>query len=167
DTPANRDIFRRLLVWAGMAALVTTVITTLYPTSFALASVADVLRGFASNLQQASLSAFYVAAVTLMFWKQPARGLLPQLAPMGKMGLTTYLTQTAFGLIVFYGFGFGLMGRLGLAACVALGILFFIAQIFLARWWMRYFNLGPFEWLWRSLTYLRLQPNLRSRLSTA
>jgi uncharacterized protein len=27
--------------------------------------------------------------------------------------------------------------------------------------WLRYFNFGPVEWLWRSLTYWKRQPMLR------
>ena len=34
-------------------------------------------------------------------------------------------------------------------------------QIFLARAWMTRFRMGPVEWLWRSLTYFKLQPNTR------
>jgi uncharacterized protein len=77
------------------------------------------------------------------------------------MGLTTYLMQTAFGVLVFYGIGFGLMGQLGSGLAVACGIAFFIAQVFLARAWLARFSLGPVEWLWRTLTYFRLQPLLR------
>jgi uncharacterized protein len=77
------------------------------------------------------------------------------------MGLTTYLGQTVFGVIVFYGLGFGLLGEVGAAAAVGLGILFFILQILLAQVWMSRFNLGPVEWVWRSLTQLKWQPNSR------
>ena len=168
DNEANRSIFRRLFVWTGMTALVTTILTLVHPVGFGAArSLIDVLAFFAFNVQQVSLSALYVAAVTLLFWSRPSRGLLPALAPLGKMGLTTYLMQSVFGLIVFYGFGFGMLGKLGVASSVGLGILFFGAQILFARWWMSHFNLGPVEWLWRSLTYLKLQPNVRDKLSTA
>ncbi len=29
--------------------------------------------------------------------------------PVGKMGLSTYVMQIAFGLFIFYGYGFGLL----------------------------------------------------------
>ncbi len=166
DTAANRTTFTRLLAGAGTIALVTTAIAIAFPNKIRPTTLADVLAGFNFSIHQATLAAFYVAAVTLLFWKRP-RGLLAPLAPMGKMGLTTYLTQSAFGLVVFYGVGFGLLGRLGAAACVAVAILFFAAQILFARWWMSRFNLGPVEWLWRSLTYFKLQPNVRERVSAA
>ena len=85
---------------------------------------------------------------------------------MGRMGLTTYLGQTAFGVLLFYGLGFGMLGKIGVAAAVGAAIAFFILQILLARAWMTRFTLGPVEWLWRSLTYFKLQPNTR-RASSA
>jgi uncharacterized protein len=142
-------------------ALLTTVVEIAHPSSFQLRSVADLLASVSFTVQQVSLSTFYVAAVTLLYWRQPAKGLLPALAPLGRMGLTTYLSQSAFGILLFYGFGFGLLGKIGVAAAVGAAIAFYILQIFLARAWMTRFSLGPVEWLWRSLTYFKLQPMVR------
>ena len=54
-----------------------------------------------------------------------------------------------------------------MAPAVALGILFFVAQVLLARWWMAHFAMGPVEWLWRSLTYFKLQPLTRATPQSA
>ncbi len=162
DSDAHRKFFHRLLIGTGTLAVITTVIATLKPAAPASSNLADVLATFSFSVQQASLSAVYLGLVTLVFWRQPARGLLPQLAPMGKMGLTTYLLQTVFGITLFYGIGFGMLGHLGTAAAVAAGIAFFVVQILLSRWWMAHFSMGPVEWLWRSLTYFKWQPNSRA-----
>lgn len=162
ETDANRNLFRRMFVWAGGTALITSIIEALYPNPIFAQTFTDVLTGISFTIQQASLTAFYIAAVTLVFWSRPSHGLLPPLAATGRMGLTTYLMQTAFGLIVFYGVGFGLLDQLGVAASVGLSILFFAVQILFASWWMSHFKLGPVEWLWRSLTYFKLQPNGRA-----
>jgi len=167
DSEANRQFFRRLLWPAGAVALVTTVVEIVHPTGFELKSVADLLATFSFTVQQVSLSAFYVAAVTLLYWRQPAKGLLPALAPLGRMGLTTYLGQTVFGLLLFYGVGLGMLGKLGVAAAVGASIAFYVVQILLARAWMSRFRLGPVEWLWRSLTYFKLQPIVRGATQTA
>ena len=162
DTEANRGFFRRLLVPAGVVALLTTVVEIVHPTSMQqMTSVVDLLAWFSFTLQQLSLSAFYVAMVVLLYWRQPSQGLLPALAPLGKMGLTSYLGQTLFGLVVFYGLGFGLLGKVGAAAAVGLGVVYFALQIWFARAWLSHFSLGPVEWLWRSLTYFTLTPNAR------
>jgi uncharacterized protein len=163
DTEANRQFFRRLLWPAAAVALVTTIVEIVHPSNFQIASWMDLLASYSFSVQQLSLSAFYVAAVSLLYWRRPSKGLLPALAPLGRMGLTTYLGQSAFGVLLFYGLGFGMLGKLGVAAAVGAGIAFYIVQILLARAWMRRFSLGPVEWLWRSLTYFKLQPNNRRR----
>ena len=161
DTEANRVFFRKLLWPAGLVALATTLSEWLFPVSQQMLSAGNLLRWFSFTIQQVSLSAFYVAVITLLYWSRPSQGLLPALAPVGRMGLTTYLGQTVFGVLVFYGLGLGLLGRIGAAAAVGLSVAFFILQILLAHAWAKRFKLGPAEWVWRSLTYLKLQPNNR------
>ncbi len=36
-----------------------------------------------------------------------------------------------------------------------------IAQLMVSPIWLRFFLVGPLEWLWRSLTYWKLQPFMR------
>jgi uncharacterized protein len=166
DSEANRAFFRKLLWPAGLAALVTTVIEWRYPMGEQLLSSVDLLHWFSLMVQQISLSTFYVAGITLLYWRRPSQGLLPSLAPVGRMGLTTYLGQTVFGVVVFYGLGFGLLGKIGAAAAVGAAIAFFVLQALLAHWWAKRFKMGPAEWLWRSLTYFKLQPNHRAVAGT-
>ena len=167
DTEANRRFFQRMLLPAGAVATVTTLVEIVHPTVIQMTSVADLLAWFSFTVQQISLSVFYVAAVVLLYWRRPSQGLLPALAPLGKMGLTSYLGQTVFGLIVFYGIGFGLLGKVGAAAAVGMAIAFFVLQILLARALLSRFSLGPAEWLWRALTYFTLAPGARRATGAA
>jgi uncharacterized protein len=162
DTEAHRAAFGRLLKIALPIAVVTTLVEWRYPVGEQMKTLSDLLRFYSFSLQQVSLSSAYVAIVVLLYWRNPARGLLPALAPAGRMGLTTYLSQTVFGVVVFYGLGFGLLGKIGAAAAVGAAVAFFIVQILLAHAWSRHFRIGPVEWLWRTLTYLRVQPLRRA-----
>ena len=74
------------------------------------------------------------------------------------MGLTTYLMQSVFGTLIFFSYGFGLLFELGAAVTFGLGVVLFIIQIIFAKYWFRYFQFGPVEWLWRTLTYFKVQP---------
>ena len=157
DSPENRELFRKMLWRAAPIALITSLGVILMPFNY-LPLNGKELGGYISmSLQQVSLSAVYLAAVTLLFWRKPA-GVLSQLAPMGKMGLTTYVSQTVFGLLVFYGFGLGLLGSVGVAASIGYSLLFFAVQVLLSIWWLKHFSMGPLEWLWRALTYFTWQP---------
>lgn len=89
--------------------------------------------------------------------------LTSRLAATGRMALTNYLTQTVVCTTVFYYYGGGLFGetthveRLGLVALVYGLQLFVISPL-----WMSRFRYGPLEWLWRSVTYWRLEPLARA-----
>jgi uncharacterized protein len=163
ESERSRLFFRRLLVIAGSVAVLSTVLPMTYRASSALTGT---LMQFASDVQKATLAAAYVAGITLLFWKH-SRGVLSQLAPLGKMGLTTYLLQSVFLAVVFYGIGFGMMGEIGSAKAVVLGAAFFVVQVLIARWWLARFEMGPVEWLWRSATYLKWQPNGRAPLAAS
>ena len=82
------------------------------------------------------------------------------------MGLTTYLGQTVFGVLLFYGSGLGLLGKIGAAAAVGRRDRVLRRAGLLAGLWSKRFKMGPVEWLWRSLTYFKLQPNNRAAAGT-
>ncbi len=89
------------------------------------------------------------------------RQLKISLQAIGQMALTSYLMQTIICTIIFYGHGFGLFGKVDRweQLLIVCGILLF--QMITSPIWLRYFKYGPFEWLWRSLTYWQFQPMKR------
>lgn len=82
-----------------------------------------------------------------------AKAALSWLAPAGRMALTTYATQTLICIGMFYGIGLGLGGNIGLAAGTLFAIAIFVVQCGLSSLWLRGFQFGPVEWLWRRATY--------------
>jgi uncharacterized protein len=84
---------------------------------------------------------------------------LKTFVPVGKMALTNYLLQTAVGVLLFYGYlpGPHLMGKVGSASLLLLGVLIFSLQVFLSHWWLQSHQQGPVEWLWRRLAYAGTQ----------
>ncbi len=76
----------------------------------------------------------------------------------GRMALSNYLAQSILFALLFYGYGLGLFGKLGSATAAAIGIAVYAGQLAFSVWWLNRYRFGPFEWLWRSLTYGRRQP---------
>jgi len=103
----------------------------------------------------------YVLGVLLLLQREQWRRRLGPLAAVGRMALTSYLTHSLVLTTVANGYGLGLYGRIGPAAGVVLALALFASQVVLSNWWVRRFRFGPVEWLWRSLSYLRLQPMRR------
>jgi uncharacterized protein len=103
---------------------------------------------------------FYAAGlVLLVHGKNPRwRERLKFFAPVGRMALTNYLMQTVIATTIFYNYGLGYYGKMGSAVGLVLCIAIFVMQAWLSAWWLRRYQFGPAEWLWRSLTYCKMQP---------
>ena len=78
--------------------------------------------------------------------------------PVGQMAFTNYLAQSLICGIIFYGIGFGLYGQLERYELYCIVAAIWIFQIIASHIWLRYYRFGPMEWVWRSLTYWKLQP---------
>jgi uncharacterized protein len=83
---------------------------------------------------------------------------LAPLAAVGRTALSNYLLQTLIATSIFYGYGLGLYGQIGPAVGILLTLAIFGLQIPLSNLWVKRFRFGPAEWLWRTLTYGKLQP---------
>ncbi len=97
----------------------------------------------------------YAAAIVLLAQRAPWRRVLSPLGALGRMALSTYLLQTLMFTTLFYGYGFGQYFEVGPAGVFGYTVLFFAVQIVASVWWLRHFQFGPAEWLWRTLTYLK------------
>ncbi len=100
----------------------------------------------------------YAAAIVALWHTAAGAALLRPAAAVGRMALSNYLGQSLICTTIFYGYGGGLYGQVGPAAGVGLAAAIFAFQLIVSTLWLRFFRFGPAEWLWRSLTYGRMQP---------
>jgi len=112
------------------------------------------------DLWNLAMTLAIVAGFVLLFRRQQWQPRLLRLAPVGKLALSNYLLQTVVGTFIFYGFGLGLLGRVGSSVTMIVALALFAVQTVVSRWWQGRFRYGPVEWLWRSLTRLSAQPFL-------
>jgi uncharacterized protein len=161
--------FRKMLLWGLVAGVIgngtNTVLGVLFlkkvlnPDTMPWLPIAmSPVRQFA----EVGLAAFYVAAITLLFQRATWQRLISVLAPVGRMALSNYLTQTVLSLFLWYGMGLGLLTTMGPKALIALPVGIFGVQIGLSHLWLARFRFGPAEWVWRSLTYGKPQPMRRA-----
>jgi uncharacterized protein len=54
--------------------------------------------------------------------------------------------------------GLAYYGQVGPVYYTLFGILIFLLQVLISTIWLKYFNYGPVEWVWRSATYKKWQP---------
>ena len=103
----------------------------------------------------------YVALVMLAVKGRELGGLGRTLAATGRMAFTNYLLQTVICTTLFYGHGLGLFGRVERWGQIVIVFCIWVFQLWFSRFWLERFRFGPAEWLWRTLTYMRLQPMRR------
>jgi uncharacterized membrane protein YeiB len=100
----------------------------------------------------------YISGLALLLEKIDWKKRLSFFAPVGRMGLTNYLLHTVPYILLFDSFGLNLSGKIGPFYRLLLALPVYVLLIILSRWWFKHFSIGPAEWLWRSLTYLKFQP---------
>jgi uncharacterized protein len=105
-----------------------------------------------------SMTLFYVTSFLLLFQRPRWRPRLLRFGPVGQMALSAYVSQTAIGVFIFFGFGLGLLGHVGNSVTMPMGLAVFAVQVWACEAWLARFRFGPVEWIWRSLTWFRLEP---------
>jgi uncharacterized protein len=104
------------------------------------------------------MSLAYTASITLFWIRHKESTMLNRLAPAGRMALTNYIFQTIFSVVIFYGVGFGLGHSFGYTYVLLIVVAVYLFQVLYSTLWLRYYNYGPLEWIWRMLTYGKALP---------
>ncbi|MGM0846629.1 MAG: DUF418 domain-containing protein [Bacillota bacterium] len=108
-----------------------------------------------TSLSGVTLCFFYISALTLLLKKGQWQNRLRPLGFVGQMALTNYLAQTIICVLIFV--GLDLYEEVSLWEGTLIALVIFAAQMIFSYFWLKKFQFGPFEWLWRSFTYGRFQ----------
>lgn len=100
----------------------------------------------------------YIGLIMLLCKRSTSSFLAKKMADVGRMALSNYLIQSIICSFIFYGHGLALFGDLDRSAQAVLVLGIWTFQIFFSALWLNFFKFGPFEWIWRSLTYGKTQP---------
>ncbi|MCZ2259013.1 DUF418 domain-containing protein [Sporosarcina sp. G11-34] len=99
------------------------------------------------------LAAGYVGVMLYLFSIPLFKTVFKPIAKVGRMSLTTYITQSVVATTIFYSYGFGLYGKIDLVTGTWIAVGVFSIQVIIAELWLSKFKMGPLEWLWRKGTY--------------
>ena len=113
------------------------------------------------DVRRILLSVGHASLLMLIYRSKLVPWLMKALSNVGQMAFTNYLMQSIICTWFFYGYGFGYYNKLAFHQLYYVVFAVWIFQIIFSAIWMRYFRFGPFEWLWRSLTYWKIQPMKR------
>jgi uncharacterized protein len=100
----------------------------------------------------------YIGMVMLIVKSERIPSIVNRFAAVGRMALTNYFLQTLICTTIFYGHGLGWFGQVERTGQVLVVLAVWAFQLIVSPIWLNHFRFGPFEWLWRSLTYWQWQP---------
>ncbi|MDV7137255.1 DUF418 domain-containing protein [Maribacter sp. TH_r10] len=111
------------------------------------------------DLELVLFSGALALGFTLLYQNMKFGKYLEVLSPYGRTALTNYIMQGVIGALLFAPWALGsTFSNWGVTSLFLLGIVIYVVQIVCSKYWLKHFLYGPLEWLWRSGTYLELQP---------
>jgi len=152
---ANLPLIKKVWIWGLIVGLIMSIVKFMSKNlmagdPFSIHQATVIGAGFLGDL---GLALFFMASLVLLYRNRTWLLRLKPLSYMGRMALSNYLLQSIICTLIFYNFGFGLYGQVGIALGLALTICIFIGQILISKLWLKHYQYGPMEWLWKSLTY--------------
>jgi uncharacterized protein len=150
----DRRFARRILLIALPIAIVSRAALFVLPALWSPAS-SGIGRGMVLNqlhhLEAWSLATVYACGLALLLHDPAWVERLGWLRSTGRMAFTNYLGQSI--LIVPACLLFGLFDTITPTRGWILALALMAVQIPLSVWWLRRFEYGPLEWVWRAFTY--------------
>jgi len=95
-----------------------------------------------------------VSSFVLTYQYNIIRAILKYLVPFGKMSLTNYILQSIVGSFIYYEYGLGWYKYTGASHCLVIGLFLFSIQLIFCHIWLKYYQQGPFEYLWSKATWM-------------
>jgi uncharacterized protein len=159
-TPERSHWLRRMF-WIGLLVGLPLSVAGAFAPRFVPGHAGPLISALIIILAGPLLSMGYLGGIAVAVEKGWLPKVMRALANTGRMALTNYLTQSLIATTIFYYYGFGLFGQTTATQRIGIVFVVYLAQVAFSSFWMRHFQFGPMEWLWRTLTYLRMQPMVR------
>lgn len=155
----NRDLYLTTVRWGFSIGIPLSLLATYL--KMIVATKVSTMNGVATLVHEASVyPVAFALAASIMLWSRShqAKWLQTILASAGRMALTNYIGQSL--VMIFLATGLGLYGTLSRTGLSFVAIIVFAALALGSYLWLRRFRMGPLEWVWRFVTYLK-KPDYR------
>jgi len=136
-----------LILWGGISCLMIGIISNV------VAAQNDFWSTLLYPIYGLSLGLGYIFLVVWAYQSTIGRLLLHPLAYVGKLSLTNYIFSNVIITLLFYNYGLGLYGQIGPALQLWITLAIFFGLMVFSFVWLRFFQFGPLEYLWRKFTY--------------
>ena len=154
DEGNNVQTWKKVLLWSLVAYAVLVPAYKYLPDMVDVPCIKRSLGTMLKMWRNLASMLVIVGGVVILFYRTKAHDALMKIAPYGKMSLTNYLGQSMIGGFIFYNWGLGMFRYTGHTTALLIGAVVVVAQCFFCRWWLKNHSHGPFETLWRKLTWI-------------
>lgn len=156
DWAGAKAILGRIFPWALALALIGNAIYTFHSRHILPETLAwgwKIAFGISDKISAPALTLCYVYWLGNYFHSETSIGDRPWFMSPGKLSLTCYLGESLICTWIFCGWGLGKFDQVGNFVLLVMtpGIWLFLSL--LARIWIRFYSLGPAEWILRKITY--------------
>jgi uncharacterized protein len=152
---AAKPLAKKLLTYLWLPALVLNAVYATFGHDITAtgAAIGLGMRGAFVPL----LTLTYLSAAALMFDRPAIARIASLLGGEGRLSLSIYIGESAVMGLIALSYGLGLFGKISpsMGYLVATGV--YILLLALANLWLRFFRIGPLEWLLRSITSGRFE----------
>ncbi len=114
--------------------------------------------GLIYPFQRILLVLAHASALILLYKAGVFAKLFRALEAVGQMAFTNYIMHSVICTLFFFGYGLNFYGELQYYQLFFVVAAIWALQLIVSPLWLQYFRFGPLEWLWRSLTYWKVQP---------
>lgn len=160
NVEAKKQLFRRVLIVTAPCVAGYFVIRALL-----LSGSLEMNQYFSSFFLSIGIfatTAFYVSVLIIIYISSGKGIVFSALQSLGRMTLTNYLLISAFMVILLYGVGFGLLGKIHISTVWLLAVVWLLIEVVFTTYWLKQYRYGPAEWIWRQLTYWKRMPLRRN-----
>lgn len=150
----NRGLYLATVRWGFGIGIPLSLLATYL--KVIVATKVSAMNGVATLVHEASVyPVAFALAASVMLWSSSSRAKRLQtiLASAGQMALTNYIGQSL--VMIFLASGLGLYGTLSRVDLSFLAIIVFGTLALGSYLWLLRFRMGPLEWIWRYVTYLK------------
>lgn len=155
----SRQFYLRLMLFGFLVGFPLVIVGVVQNFAHDWAFSYSMFTGSQYNYWGSLLVSFgYIGMVMLIAKSEWMPSVVSRFAAVGRMALTNYFLQTLICTTLFYGHGLGWFGEVERAGQVLVVLGVWAFQLTVSPIWLNHFRFGPFEWLWRSLTYWQWQP---------
>lgn len=163
DMSTALRVLRKVFWWCLPVAIIlgATYVYSMETVSYTSLNWSLLLMVTSSLIGGPAMMFVYMYLLVLMYHKGVFGKIAGAIAKTGRMAFTNYLAQSIICTTIYLSYGLGLYGQVNIWQGILLACAIFGLQLLWSHYWLGRYRFGPFEWLWRSMTYARWQPMKR------